>query len=212
MKKFYRLIYKISTAFFGKYYHYQVFGLQNIPPEMFNRGLILASNHNSYFDPPLLGAAWPEELHYLAAEKLFKIPIFGFIIKRLNAHPIAGKLQDIHSFKMMSKLIQDNKKIVIFPEGGISKNGQLKPFKLGVAMLALRARCPIIPVYIHGSFEAWPGHKKHPTFPGKISCVFGSPIFIEPYLSLEKKQAYATLTKKLKEEIENLRLWLENQN
>ena len=72
-------------------------------------------------------------------------------------------------------------------------------------MLALRAGCPIIPVYIHGTFEAWSRHRKWPRFGSELICVYGEPIFPEAYAHLEKKQAREEMTQEVQRSLEGLR-------
>jgi 1-acyl-sn-glycerol-3-phosphate acyltransferase len=208
MEAFYWFVRSGLKLFFSSFYRFRVFGTDHV----YKGGAILAPNHTSYFDPPLISVAWPEEIHYLARATLFHSKPFSWLLRKLHAHPVHGSAQDLHSFKIICKLLEENKQVVIFPEGLRSEDGQLQPIKPGVAMLALRTRCPIIPIYIQGAFEAWPIHQKWPRFGSSITCVIGEPIFPGLYSSLDKKQAQEALSLKLQDSLEKLRLWLETKD
>lgn len=204
------LIYKTTIVLFRGYFRlfhrYRVYGT---PSTHLGRAL-LTPNHTSFLDPPLIGAAWPEEIHFLARGSLFDSTLLGWLLPRLNAHPIHGQAQDIKSLRLIYQLLNEDKKVVIFPEGSRSETGQLQPIKPGVAMIALRTRSPIIPVYIHGTFKAWPKQRRWPVFGTSISCVFGKPILpIEGNEQGNKKQAQEKLTQQIEKSLEELRLWFE---
>ncbi len=149
------------------------------------QGAIIAANHASFFDPPLIAASWPEPIHFLARKTLFDVPILRPLIQRLNAHPLSTKGQ-MGALKQMTELLQEKKTILIFPEGTRSTDGSIAPFKSGVGLLAKRANAPIIPAYIHGSFQIWPRSKGWPHLFGYHSmCLFGAPIWPEEEVEKE---------------------------
>lgn len=202
-------LYRTSIALFRGYFHlfyrYSVYGAET----PYKGKAILAPNHASFLDPPLMSAAWPEEIHFLARASLFRKSFWRWLLSRLNAHPIRGTAQDIESFRLICQLLDEEKKVVIFPEGARTPTGQLQTIKSGVAMLALRMQCPIIPVYISGTFEAWPRHSRRPTFGSSIICVFGQPIFPHFPEEMGKKQMQEVMTQEVQKKLEELRLWLE---
>lgn len=204
---FYWLISACLKGFFLLFYHLKIYGKNKIP----KGAAIIAPNHTSFLDPPLMGAIWPEEVHYLARASLFRNPILRFFVKALNAHPVHGSAQDIASFKMIYALLMQGKKVVIFPEGIRSQDGSLQPIKTGVAMLALKAKCPIIPVYIAGTFDAWPRRNRWPKLWGqRITCVCGNAIEIGPYLEMNKKEAQEALTVCLEQSLKHLENWFKH--
>jgi|694.fasta_scaffold04059_12 1-acyl-sn-glycerol-3-phosphate acyltransferase len=204
MKPFYRIIRALFKGLFWVLYRQKVFGLEH-----FIRGrALIASNHASFFDPPFIGVAAPEEITFLARKTLFRFPIFSYLISHLNAYPIAGGTgQDLSSFKLIQDLLKTDHKILIFPEGGRAWSEEVGPMKSGIGMLALRNMCPIIPVYIHGAYHVWNRNKKFPKLFGQVSCIFGSPIYCEPFLSMPKKEAQEAITEKTRESIKNLKHW-----
>lgn len=202
---FYKFCCPIVKKFFNTFYRSRVFGRENLPEV----GCLIASNHASYYDPPFIGGcAWPVEIHFLAEQDLFNNFFLGSLIKNLHAHPLHGSVKDFSTFKNISYFIEQRHKILIFPEGMRATVDKLHPFKRGVARMALRTNAPIIPTYIRGTMEAWPVGKLWPTFGQTLTCVFGKPIQMAPYLQMEKKEAIEALTNDVYTAMDNLRLWL----
>ncbi|MBS0655119.1 MAG: 1-acyl-sn-glycerol-3-phosphate acyltransferase [Verrucomicrobia bacterium] len=164
-------------------------------------GAIIAANHASHFDPPLIAISWPEPIHFLARKSLFDVPLLRPVITRLNAHPLGGK-HDLSSLKLACRLLQEGKKILVFPEGTRSTDGEISEFKNGISLLAKRSGCPVIPTYIHGSFDLWPRSRALPRLCGKrTACVFGKPIWFQP----ENEENQELFADRIKQEIELLR-------
>ncbi|HEX2579577.1 MAG TPA: (d)CMP kinase [Rhabdochlamydiaceae bacterium] len=196
----------LFTWLIGKiFYRLKVYGLQHYYP----RGAILASNHTSFLDPPIISVCWPEEVHFLARQTLFKNPLFGALIRNLNTHPVSGEPGDIRVMKTIVSLLEQGKKVVLFPEGTRSQDGELHPFKPGISMLIARSKSAIIPVYIDGAYRAWNRHQKIPHLFVKVSCIFGTPITWESFLHLDKKEAQKQITEKLQAAILGLKKWFE---
>lgn len=138
---------------------------------------LIAANHCSFLDPLLVAVSFPEEIHFLARKTLFDNKYFGWFITNLNSHPISGDGKDMAVFRAVSAILDKEKKVLLFPEGKRSFDGTLQPLKQGVALMALKNDVPIIPCWIEGSIKAWPRHRKLPHIFGKITCVFGNPIY-----------------------------------
>lgn len=205
MKLFYCFIYSLARFFFKTFYGLKIYGLKH-----FKKGSgIIAANHVSNFDPPVLSISCPEEVHFLGKESLFRIPVLSWIIRKLNTHPVAGAAADLATLKRMVQILNEGHKLIVFPEGSRSFNGDLQPHERGVAFLSQNAKCPIFPAYLKGTFEAWPRQKKLPKFHGKIACVFGSPIYPHEYEGLSKKEAQEFIRKRCETAIANLKNWFE---
>lgn len=205
MSLFYHSVAFGTRAFFRLFYHLSIYGTDS----PYRGKAILAPNHASFFDPPIIGATWPEEVHFLARSNLFDLPIWGWILSKLNAHPIHGTARDVELFRYVCQLLSEEKKVVIFPEGNRTATGQIQEIKPGFAMLALRMQCPIIPVYISGTYEAWPRHNRWPKLGPSIACVYGQPIFPEFSAEKNKKKIQEFLAQQVQEKWEEMRLWLE---
>lgn len=186
-------------------YKHRVFGVEHLP----EGPAIIAPNHASFWDPPLVAASAPGEITFLARATLFDNPVLGLYIRRLNAYPVQGNAQDLSSIKLICRLLQEGKQVVIFPEGNRSRDGSLGSFKAGISMLALRSRCPIIPVYLHGTYRVWNRQRRLPRLCGRTACVFGTPIPWEPYDQMPKKEGQEAMAQAVREAIIRLRHWYE---
>lgn len=131
----------------------EVVGVDLVP----RRGpLILVANHQSLLDPIALIAAMPREITFLAASYLFRIPLVGLVIRSVGAMPVRGPKGDLKSLRSALALLQKGKVIGLFPEGGVSQPGELRPFMPGWAYLALKSGAPVLPVILHGSSKVLP--------------------------------------------------------
>jgi cytidylate kinase len=187
-------------------YRHKVYGLEHFYP----RGAILASNHTSFLDPPLLSISWPEEVHFLARQSLFHNRFFGAFIRAINSHPVSGDAGDVAVFRTICDLLEEGKKVVLFPEGTRSLDGALQPMKPGIGLLLSRTKAAVIPAYLDGPYRIWSRHRKFPKLFGKTTCVFGSPITWDSFSHLGKREAHEAITQKLSESITALKTWLEN--
>ncbi|MEO5988731.1 MAG: lysophospholipid acyltransferase family protein [Candidatus Eisenbacteria bacterium] len=130
---------------------WQVRGRSFVPMD---GGLIVASNHISYFDPPFVGTAAVRELHFLAKEELFRPPVFGAIIRAYNSIPIRRGAVDMRGLGRALKVLRAGHALILFPEGTRARDGHLHPAKPGVGMLAVNTDARILPCYISGSDRA----------------------------------------------------------
>ena len=198
------IFYKISRSFLQGafsllYKHTAIMPAEGIYPH----AALIAANHTSFLDPPLIAASLQEEVFFLANNYLFTNPFFRTLITSLNAHPVSKNASDIATLRTICALLKDGKKVVIFPEGTRSHDNTIAPFKRGLGLLAEKAHCPIIPTYIHGASDAWPRGQRLPRlFGAKTACHFGSPIF----LSQEGRQGQELLAKQTYEAILELRI------
>ncbi|MBI2915703.1 MAG: 1-acyl-sn-glycerol-3-phosphate acyltransferase [Elusimicrobia bacterium] len=123
----------------------EVSGTENVPLQ---GGALLASNHSSLADPPLLGSSAPRSIYFFAKEELFQVPLLGWLIRQLNAFPVKRFEHDVGAFKRAQFLLKSGQAVVLFPEGRRSKTGEIGKAKPGVGMLAYKAGVPVVPVYI----------------------------------------------------------------
>lgn len=170
--------------FFLVFYRHKVYGLENYT----KGGAIIAGNHTSFYDPPLVSISCPEEIHFLARKTLFRNSLFGWFIRSLNSHPVGGAGSDVASFRTVLKLLVEGKKVLLFPEGTRNKDG-LGQMQGGLGLLSIKSGCPIIPVYIRGADKVFGRGRKFPKLWGKTSVTFCKPIDPKSFAGLEKKQA-----------------------
>ncbi len=171
-----------ARAVFG----YRAFGQENIIED---GPAIMAANHASYFDPPLVGITCKSELYFLARKTLFDMPVLGPLISRVNALPVDLSKGDVSALRTVIHLLKDGKRTVIFPEGTRSLNGQIQQARPGIGMIIARTLVPVVPMRIFGSFEAWPKGGKIKTHP--ITVVVGKPLrFAKEDFATSNRETY----------------------
>lgn len=140
--------------------------------------LLVVANHQSYYDPPLIGAGiTTRPLDYLARAGLFKNPLFGRFISAFNAFPIKEDSGDRAALEAVIGRLEAGGAVLLFPEGRRTRHGHVEPFKRGMALILRRARCPVLPVAIDGVFDVFPPGQGRPSFfKGPIGVHYGHPI------------------------------------
>jgi 1-acyl-sn-glycerol-3-phosphate acyltransferase len=137
--------------------------------------VILASNHLSYFDPPLVGICSRRAVYYLARKTLLNIPLLGPQLPDMNVIPVDRDGNDMSALKKIIRLVRAGNGVVLFPEGTRSPDGTLQRGKSGIGLIIAKSRAPVQPMRIFGSYEAFPkGSGKISLTP--ISVVVGEPI------------------------------------
>ena len=127
---------------------WEVTGRDDVPR---SEGLIVASNHISFWDPPLIGTALPRDCHYLAKEELFDTPVLGPLIRRCNAIPIRRGMADLSGMSRAIDVLRRGEALLMFPEGSRMRDGELHPARPGVGMIAVSGDVDILPCFISGS-------------------------------------------------------------
>lgn len=156
-------------------FRYRVTGLENLPVQ---GGYILASNHLSLWDPPLIATPVSPHIHYMAKQELFAIPIFSAIMRELGVFPVKRATADRNAIRTAVKLLQNGAVVGIFPEGTRSKTGQLQPPEAGLELIASLAKVPVIPVAIIGTNRVFKSRSLIPRFEvffGKALCLPDKP-------------------------------------
>jgi 1-acyl-sn-glycerol-3-phosphate acyltransferase len=159
-------------------------------------GLIMLSSHQSHLDPLLLGLACDRRLSSLARSSLYKFKPFGFIITALDAVPIDREASAVTAMKTVIKRLEDGAAVIIFPEGTRTATGRLGEIKSGFALIAKKAKVPIVPVAIVGAWECWPKTRLLPR-PGRIRLEFGRVIRPEEIAVLDDRTLVAECTQRL---------------
>ena len=155
---FYRASQVVLFIFFKLFFRLKVYNVGNVPRD--SRGVILAPNHVSYFDPPLLGIVVGRHITFLAKEYLFRPLVLGAFLRWYGVLPIKSKDDDFRSVRRLIRLLKEGRCIVVFPEGTRSPDGQLQKVEGGAGFLAMKSRAHVVPVYIQGTFEAFPRNTK----------------------------------------------------
>lgn len=150
---------------------WELFGRENIPAE---GPVVIAANHLSLLDPPVLGAAATRKVHFMAKSELFKPAWFGALIRKLGAFPVRRGAMDRDAIKTGLTILKENKVLAVFPEGTRSKTGELGRAGGGAFMMAVKCKAKIVPAYIYGT-----DLKRHPGWP-KVRVIFGKPMEYDP--------------------------------
>jgi 1-acyl-sn-glycerol-3-phosphate acyltransferase len=169
-------------------------------------GLILAANHQSYFDPPLVGICSRRAVHYLARNTLMQWPFFGPMFPKMNVIPVDRGGNDMSALKTVIHKIRDGEGVVLFPEGTRTQDGNLQPAQPGVGLVIAKTLAPVVPVRIFGSYEAFPrgskGVKLHP-----LRIVIGNPIvFTKDDVGAGKREDYLRLSQRVMDAIAQLKI------
>jgi 1-acyl-sn-glycerol-3-phosphate acyltransferase len=150
------------------------------PRRMVEEGpLILASNHQSYFDPPLVGICSRRGVYYLARKTLLQIPLLGKLLPHINVILVDRDGNDMSALKTVIRTVKSGNGVVLFPEGTRSPDGTLQKGKAGIGLVIAKTGAPVQPMRIFGSHEAFPkGSGKITAYP--IAVVVGEPIRFTP--------------------------------
>jgi 1-acyl-sn-glycerol-3-phosphate acyltransferase len=167
-------------------------------------GVIIASNHQSFMDPPLIGLGIPRTACFLARDTLFANRYFAAVIRYLNAFPVKRGAGDVGAFKQALRLLKAGRLIILFPEGTRTDSGRVRPVQPGVIALARKAQVPIVPTAIEGAFDLWPRHARWPRV-GIVRVAYGPPIHPEKLEEEPVEQSAEQLTATIRELHNSLR-------
>ncbi|MBQ8491589.1 MAG: 1-acyl-sn-glycerol-3-phosphate acyltransferase [Acidaminococcaceae bacterium] len=174
---------------------WEVCGRENIPAD---GPVVIAANHLSLLDPPVLGAAATRKVHFMAKSELFKPAWFGALIRKLGAFPVRRGAMDRDAIKTGLTILKENKVLAVFPEGTRSKTGELGRAGGGAFMMAVKCKAKIVPAYIYGT-----DLKRHPGWP-KVRVIFGKPMEYDPDMGTGR-ESLDELGASWKEEVLKLR-------
>ena len=149
----YRLVWLLCNLVFRILLWGRIRGTEHVPR---TGAVILASNHVSNLDPPLISTSTPRRCWYLAKEELFHPPAFAWFIRQLGAIAVKRGAGDRAALKQCLEVLEAERALVIFPEGTRSATGELAQGELGVAMLAYRTGAPVVPIYVTGTNAVMP--------------------------------------------------------
>ena len=164
---FYDVAKAVVTAIVRTTFRFRIVGAANVPP---TGGLIVAANHISNFDPPILGIAVPRPVSYMAKKELFRIPVLGVVISHLNAFPVDRQAGGTAAIRASIRMLKEGRCVGIFPEGGRNVTGANEE-KAGAAFLAAASGAPVVPAAIVGTRKLRPF--------ARVTVAFGEPLRIE---------------------------------
>ncbi len=192
------MLYAIAHAVVGFlarfFFRLQVFGHDWIPKQ---GGVLIASNHVSYLDIPLLGCAMKRRAHFIGKVELLRNPVMAFFFRYLNGIPIKRGGMNRKVLQEIADRLKKGEVVVIYPEGGINKSGNLKRLKPGIGMLVAMSGVPVVPALIKGTEKALPDGarwiQRHP-----VTILFGQPMDFRPRLNQENgKPMYEQISREV---------------
>lgn len=138
---------------------------------------VYASNHTSYMDTPVIFAALPFQFRIIARKELWSLAFIGWYLGRSGQISIdtVNPRATLSSLGAAAKTLRTGMPLFIFPEGGRTSDGELRPFLSGAAYLAIRAQVPLVPIALSGVYDLLPIHTHH-FFPGPLTLSVGEPI------------------------------------
>ena len=191
----YGILWVLARAVAGLCFRFRVYGA--VPTR---GGVLVAANHASYFDIPLLGCGMSRRAWYLGRSDLF-IPGLKGILQWLGWIPLKLGRMDRKAFDQAVALIKAGKVVVIFPEGGRTLDGHLREAKAGLGMIVAQTNCQVVPAYLKGTFDVLPAGAKRPRF-HPVSVSFGEPLSFTPAAQKgESKQFYREVSRTVMERI-----------
>ena len=201
MKTTYWIGYSIFRAAARAFFRYQVVGRDKLIQD---GPVLIASNHESFLDPPLVGVAYDGAVHYLARKTLFK-GLTKWLYPRWNAIPVDQEAPDMSSLKKIIKILRSGERVVVFPEGARTLSGELQEGAAGVGLIAAKSRALIQPVRIFGAYKALPRGSGRLRF-HPITVVVGDPIRLtDEELRAKGRGGYQAISDRIMGEIARIK-------
>jgi 1-acyl-sn-glycerol-3-phosphate acyltransferase len=182
MNLVYRTVHGLTRAFFRTYGRWKIIGHEKIPK---TGPVIVACNHVSYVDPPLIGSAVKRECAFMARHDLWNKKVLAWLLPRLGSFPVNRDRPDRQAIKLGLEALQKGLVLIIFPEGSRSDDGNLQRGEPGAALFVQKSGAPVVPTAVIGPEKMLPpGQSKLKRVP--LTVVFGDPIFFTPDSSREE--------------------------
>lgn len=169
---FYRLTRWVVRGVLKVYFRWRVLDAHRVPPE---GPVILASNHQSFLDPPLVAAALDRRVSFLARRSLFESWWLGPFFRALRVIPLDREGGTGAGLQAVLAWLEAGGAVVLFPEGTRSPDGRLQRARPGVGWVVIRSGAPVVPVRVFGAFEAWRRGQRFPK-PRRLTVKYGWPL------------------------------------
>ena len=140
--------------------------------------VIIASNHASIIDPPLIGSYLHRSINYLARESLFRFPVVGWVLRQWQSVPVDRDGGGAAGLRAILGRLLDGGAIILFPEGTRTRDGQLQPARSGIGLTVIKSTAPVVPVRVFGTFQAYNRFMRWPR-PRRIGVKYGRPMSFE---------------------------------
>ncbi|HUE36337.1 MAG TPA: lysophospholipid acyltransferase family protein [Candidatus Acidoferrum sp.] len=192
----YRCGWLFFRTLYATYFRWRVSGAENVPK---TGPVILASNHASFLDPPLVGSGLKRDINYLARESLFRFPLVGALLRSWNSVPVDREGGGARGLRNILDRLLKGGGIILFPEGTRSRDGKLQPARSGIGLVVAKSDAPVVPVRVFGTFEAYGRNIKFPR-PKRVAVTYGAPMHFEK-LRAEAKNCSKDRLKEIYQEI-----------
>lgn len=167
-------------------------------------GTLYLANHQSFFDPIIVGLGTNKIYYALARKTLWDNKALGWCMTSLAGIPVDQENPEASVMKKCIEVLESGEDLLIFPEGSRTDSGHVEEFQPGTMLILKRAKPTVVPVAIEGAFDVWPRKAKKPFFFGHISVKLGAPHSAESLLAMKPREALASL----RTEIEAMRVGL----
>jgi len=175
MNPVYFLGWSFYRCLFATYFRWRVFNSGRVP---LKGPVILASNHATFLDPPLIGSAVKRDINYMARKSLFRYPGVGAILRAVQAVPVDRDGGGAAGMKAIMDRLEAGGGIVLFPEGTRTKDGNLQPARSGIGLIVIKSDAPVVPVRVFGTFDAqW--RRIRILRPPRVAVKYGRPLLFE---------------------------------
>ncbi|MDR0139822.1 lysophospholipid acyltransferase family protein [Metabacillus idriensis] len=164
---FYQFAKGVVASVFFPLYRVEVKGKEHFPKE---GAVLLCSNHIDNLDPPTVGISAPRQVHFMAKEELFRVPILGGIVRKVGSFPVKRGMSDREALRNGLNVLKEGGVLGLFPEGTRSKDGQLGKGLAGAGFFALRSNALVVPCAVIGTYKPF----------RKVKVFFGEPINLDP--------------------------------
>ncbi len=176
---FYRLVWVGSRAFMNVAGRVEAAGVENVPR---TGPFLLASNHASFLDPPLLGCFLPRPICFFARKTLWDAPGMTWMMNRLKCIPVDRDGEgDIGAFKRVFAALKAGEGVQVFPEGTRTRDGKLQPARRGIGLLAGKMAVPVVPARVFGVFETFNRRQILPRPFYRLGVSYGRPLTPREY-------------------------------
>lgn len=176
----------------------KTYDIKNVPK---TGGVMLVCNHQSNLDPIVVAVHLRRPVSYMAKKELFDKPGLGWLCRALNGFPVERGTADIAALRQAIRRLEEGYALNLYPEGTRTQDGQIGTLQKGISLILRKSDCPVIPVAIDGSFQAWPGGRKlfasHP-----IHVLYGKPM---SFKGMDADEILRVLDQTLRELLARLR-------
>ena len=178
MTPFYGFFHYLAGVIHGMWFRGEVVGTENFPAE---GSFLIAANHTSHLDPPLVGSQIAKQMRFFARKSLWDNRLIGWWLSQVETIAVERDSGDVGAIKRVLQALKEDRAIVLFPEGTRSPNGKLQKPKAGVGLMACKTGVPVVPCRVFDSFEACGKGQLIPKFGTPVSIVFGQPLAASDY-------------------------------